>query len=304
MSDKNLWECICDDEMLEFMRLLGCDEKYINQKASDYEMFAEFCRMFEDFSGSNVRHRFLERLNDAVGVNVDEKYVTEENAPLLWRRYNGEQCEFGSPLSEPKTVKHHIAYKLKNSNEKLNNIFDLCEAVLYAIKTGRASIDDIHKYVENHVISKNYDENISFVITVKNDSFVRPDRYHASLALNKQIRGEKCNKSEYDILIYQILCELLCRAGRRSYELHISGNMNCVGDLAEYLSLHNMRAKIYARCQAGVPCEEVLSLCRRSTDKCHIFPEFVVTKNNIKDQKLCYFDDLARVYPIGAIAII
>ena len=303
MAEKNLWERVFDGELIEFMRFVGCDEKYINGKASDYECFAEVCRVFSLFCGSDVSRRFVKNINSALGGDVREMDIILQNAPMLWQSYNENKRLRLRSSQSTITTEQGVCSKLFVSDEKSKNIFMLNEIVDYVIKTDISSLCDLVRCVENKLKLQDNSSVISVSFAMKNDMFVRPDRYHAQMVIDSKKCDEFCNNEQNDILLCQVVCELLCSDKSRAYELHISGNSRAVGDFALYLSQHNMGARIYAMCELDMPCGEVVELCRHSTDKCRITPEFIVPNNANKERFEDYFKKLAFLYPIGAVTV-
>ena len=287
---KNLWEMTSSDGLRDMMCLLACDEKYKKSSSSDYERFAKVCEHIHDLDGNIHAEAFLKKLNDAIGVNIKKEHVNSDNAPLFWRAYNDKDTTLLNDLTVE--AKHQIS-KNKKCVEKNNNIFDVRKYIFSDIKDEINTFSELSQNLINCYISR---ENTAFYVCLDSGDLIPPNRYLAELALRRLKSDEKCSNEEVNVLLCQIICELCCALKQEGICVEIDGDLRTIGDLAEYLSVHGMRARIYCRVDSSNAPEDVLELCLRSTHMCHISPSIKVTKNNIS-----FIKSLAAIYPIGAV---
>ncbi|MBQ9112100.1 MAG: hypothetical protein IJY08_00805 [Clostridia bacterium] len=302
-GEKNLWEVTADGNMITQMRLLDRDEKYINEKASDFEMLEEWLRIFPQLKGNKHASDFAKRLDNAMGSHIDERALTASGASALWRIYNGCECELDYSDDTPDLCFGIVPENNFICGEKDNISVNLNQTMTQESHDRPSSFEELANNVIKSIKSRDSDDICHICLALSDDRFVRPDRYHAGVAASKLMCGEKCNKKELDVLICQIVCELICHNVFSQIHLHIKASLSVIGELAAFLSAHNMSARIYAACDIRSSPSDILNTCLRSTKKCYITPHVFVSKNDTVHDTKKFLSALANIYPIGAVNV-
>lgn len=270
------------------MRLLGCDTKYTNGEASDFECFREWISAFCMLNGNDTAERFATELGNILGRSICVDELAKCDPRLLWQEYS--VMRHGSEFSENTVEKHNYVFSgYKNiycdeKNKKIKKSLDINEL----IKIKDFDFDIFCKTLKN----TNYD---SIFAKFSEESFKRPDRYRAGEISKKNIRGEKLNCSENNILISQIIFENIFANKCEKIQIHIFSSNTLLYEcgLIEYMSFRGLRARIYIHVTKGNSAEEVRELCLAARGDCFVTPIFE------GEDTVGFKESLARIYPIG-----
>ncbi len=296
----NIWQQTVNEKLLETMRLCGCDKKYLNGVASDFECFKEACRIYPYLVGNAVAEDFFCRVKYLVKY-VNDDQICESNAATLWRRYNrifdGEEYpeEQLALTNFDKRLYFTVCFDhISNCDEKekimsdcaclnemvdrfdFKNVFELCEAL--------KSKDIISIYAD-----------------FCDGGFQAPNIYRADCVYEKIKNGEKYNKTEYNLLISQIICQYASQNKCRKIQLYLNcgGNYDYIKDLVSYLSRYRLGARIFILTPSISSPENIADVCRASTDECFVTPLLVADKNDPSTNIADLAQHLARIYPLG-----
>ncbi|MBE6577082.1 MAG: hypothetical protein E7653_02970 [Ruminococcaceae bacterium] len=279
--EKNVWQSAVNKELIEAMRLCGCEKKYIDGSASDYECFCELLSVAKKMHGHDALNAFLHKLDRRGDLGVSYKELTLENARAIW-------------LGENKKIFSCDNKHCENSVEKYN----FYKSVLLLDRIEK-NTEDYRCFIEN--LKHGLMENQSGVLMrFSENTFAVPNPYLAECIFGA------CQKIQNDILLCQILCEIILDKECRKKQIYIDtyGNYKYVHDLISFLNKHNMGASISIAVRVDDAVDDVLSACQLSNDKCFINPYIEVTKN-ISKEKLCDFKKhLSSIYPIGMLTVI
>ena len=136
-------------------------------------------------------------------------------------------------------------------------------------------------------------------------SYARPDRYHASLALQRAFRGEKINQEESFVLQFQLLIEALLYLKRKKIRavLHIDKRDSSLCEqMVAYLKENSlMEGEIRVSLYLDERSFAWLALCRWSGEDLLVLPELVLSPAELGAPLTAALRDLATVYPIGGV---
>ena len=297
----NAWLAIADEGVFELMRLCGCEQKYISGGASDFERFAELCRILPYLGEDQGAIGVAERIISALGGRIGRNNVCGENACTLWKMYNEKYTEICLYENErtlyeydEKSYKKLFVETIKNSDEKnkfkaytlhLNSLISQAEGIGFS---------DILKCLKNQEISRVYAD-------LYDGGFESPNIYAVKCVSKKIYNGEKCNEAEYNLFLSQIICTIISKNKCRKIELYIdcNGNCNYAEKLIAYLSRYRLSARIFIVADSSCPPESIARVCRASTDVCRVTPKIFVGDGDSFESTFEYAKRLARIYPLG-----
>ncbi|MBO5203285.1 MAG: hypothetical protein J6B72_01570 [Clostridia bacterium] len=296
----NIWLAIADAGVFELMRLCGCEQKYMSGRASDFERFAELCRILPYLGENQEAADVTERIILALGGLIGRNNVCRESACALWKIYNEKYTEICLYENErilsaydEKLYNELFVEAIKNGDEK--NKFKSCVLHLNSlmVQVEFEEFFDILKCLKKE-ISRIY-------IDLYNGEFEPPNIYSAERVSKKIYNGEKCNNGENNLLLSQIICTLISQNKCRKMELYIdcNGNYTYAEKLIAYLSRYRLPARIFIAADLSCPPESVARVCRASTDICRATPKIFVGEGDSFDGTLEYAKRLARIYPLG-----
>lgn len=297
----NIWETIADEGVFELMRLCGCEQKYMSGRASDFERFAELCRILPYLGENQEAADVTERIILALGGLVGRNNVCRENACTMWKMYNEKYTKTRPSENDralykrdEKLYKELFAEKVKNSDEK--NKFKSCTLYLnrFISQAKSMGFSDILKNLESQEFSRVY-------VDLYDSGFESPNIYSAECVSKRINNGEKCNKYEYNLFLSQIICTLISQNKCRKIELYIDCNCNSTyaEKLVAYLSRYRLSARIFIVADPSRPPESISRVCRASTDVCRVTPKIFMGEEDPFDDTLEYAKRLARIYPLG-----
>lgn len=201
----NIIDLLKNDEKIKIFKLLNCDEKYTDSRASDFEFFDEWERILPLASGHREVKMYDKELS-LVGLSpVCGCDYSRERSIERWRRANRE------------------AY-IGTFEEGRDGSFTPTQTFT-AKKRPHPTVYDIVKNVSDITINcRDYDElsgtliaeakklkNAEIMLTVAADrgEYIRPDPYLARVAYKKQKIGEFYNSSDALLLYSQLSIELI-----------------------------------------------------------------------------------------------
>jgi hypothetical protein len=281
MVERNIWQRFVGKDLTDAMSFCGCDSKYTDGNASDYEKLGELLRVAQKMRGHKAVEAFLGNVNSAYGVSLDFDELIPENAHAIWSMSYEE-----NPLKLKKTDNKNV--------EKYNLLTNaIC---IESLAKDRLDYDGFIKTV----CSKVSGAPTAVFAAFKEKSFQPPNPYLA------RQHFDNCEIIKNDILICQIICEIilkdLCR--KTEFYLDFDGNMDYAYKFISYMHKHNMYAHIFLRVDPSCNIEDMINVCRLSSSKSLILPYICVTKNKIDEKHKNYLNDLARSYPLGMIRMI
>ena len=281
---ENLWSVLVSAQIMDTMRLLGSDEKYINGAASDFECFREWLSAYPLLNGNSVAEQFLHELEKTLGHSID----CFDAAPA-WREYNAKK--YGFEYTERYVEKSNYifsGYKKTYSDEKNKKTLNLL-SINHVLSFDVTCLDDATK----HMVKSNINSIYAFFHT---SDFAYPNRYAAECAIKKIVNGEKCNKDELNQLLSQIICEYIYLKNGEKIQLYLDteSNLSYARELIKYLSLRGLSARVYICVNDKHDASDIKDTCACAFGKCFATP--VAIGERYSESAV---NELARIYPIG-----
>ncbi len=279
----NIGELLRNDDKIKVMRLLGCEEKYINGACSDYEFFAEWERVVPLCAGTG-----------AAVVYGEERVLlglSETDSPAdAWRGGNDFLAE------------HVSDFKKK---EKISPILDLNRIVSdFAKRSGRAfsKYDALRQEFCDILIAEKSNP-IHSTVFLTSFEFQRPDPYHASLFLEKR-NAEKWNDEKEAVLLLQLLIDglTITKKYKKDLVLHLHTREDAVADAAiSYLLDRSLtEGQIRLGVSSRIDPEALVSRMDRWGGK-QVTPELVLNVGDLDEGLEDRLYDLFCVYPAGGL---
>ena len=287
----NAWKTLCNDNMLSILSLLGCDRKYIDGSASDFECFREWCAACSRLFCNAVAEDFVGELSAVIGKRISVADVALADASELWKecnaKLNANRCYDTENVEKYKSNDKYITSFL--CDEKTNSLNEVV-SLNVLLNNGHPDFDALCKSLAN--IDKK-----AFLVTLENDEFCRPSKYHAEQEYIKHINGEKCN---LDLIITQILCEVFYLKNGEKIQLIIDVNRDIahVKALIRYLSLRKLNVRVFLLLSADITAERIAEVCGEGDNNVFVTPCL------LKDSSADLLDSLSKIYPCGAVSII
>ena len=283
LKGKNIWKNIVCDELLEMMKLLGCEKKYIDGTASDFECFREWISLCSYAKDSSALITTADKISELFQTNVGEEYLYSCCAKELWRAFEGgaelPKCTVEKSYESITASCLNFSVEKEYLTSREEHFFDCCDF-------DEASFDE---YVKK---AKNTDGTRFFIIAPK-DEFERPDRYHASEYYDKYIRGEKCNNT---VIILQTAFELIYEKKCVIIHIKVDDDMSAkwAEELLRYFSLRGFSEKIFIWAGKNATPETIKSICKNYENAVPVLFE----------KSEGYIREFSKIYPIGATLVI
>ena len=250
---ENLWRQIRNESLERLLSFLLCDEKDKWNLKSDFEKFLFFCQQRHQILGSDAEKCL--RLNWSSlfckALEYPSLFVGREECIDLWKKGNALlNATASEALKEGKEEKLFCDEKqhCKKRDRFLRGDDEKCQkrviCVRFDLLLSLAEKQDCFSTREltENIIKEGY-SSISFAPGKL--EFVRPDPYHADLALAKIKNGEKCNNNEKSILFYQILLSISEQNKREKLQLNLfflsALSMASTQQLWAYLGLRGLQ---------------------------------------------------------------
>ncbi len=271
---KNITEMIRSSETDRILSLYYGDEKYIHKRISDFEYFAELCRLMPNIDKMLIGELLLEACALLLDFKGDADLLSNEEAVCtFWKKGNAlvESCE------------GDYARILKKIG------VDLC----YDVQALSDATSRVEKY-------NTKDDDATFFADLCDLAFVRPDPYHAHLAQEKARGGQRLSSEEEACVCYEILYLSLRDATcLPTLHLQVDDDGKTATEFIDYLRRRDIRAQILLRFDDTISPETVAALCARSGDGVTVCPEIVVGATDSHRNlytRLCRF---AAIYPMS-----
>lgn len=283
MYEKNLWRLILNDGILEAMTLLGCEERYIEGRASDFEAFREWIDAYPYMSGNKTAVQTAEKIGGLIGKDFTYSDLCGADASLLWN------CQCGNISRCNSDEKLYLSSKPDRvlscaEKEKIMSPFVNLSDLLPMADTGNCkNIDEFERYIENIGI-------IQFGMKSTGNRFIRPDRYHCDKYYSQYIGGEK---SKNDFISSQILLDMIYHKKCEIIHLIVEDKIGIewVNEFIKYLSFREIKVKTAVHFYESVTPEQVKETCLLNRNVIPVLP--------IDDEE--YINSFAEIIPRGII---
>lgn len=252
----------------EVLRLFFCDEKYLHPLISDFEYFADFCRLLPSLAGTLVGELAEEEIQILCGNSIEyPRAYLDEKIVSLWENGNknltdirGNYLDFLSNFDVEKLYQR----------ETLLNTFGCVEKCYHQ------------------------GENCFAVADLSHIPFVRPNPYHANLAKEALAEGNPVSEEEKAILIFQALYEILCASSKSISCLRLipDADGKTARDFIEYLKRMGVSLSIRIAADGSVREETLVSLYALSDAQLDITLELVL---GAADSQLSLYRRLCRL---------
>lgn len=288
MREKNIWEHIVCDEIRDTMKLLGCDKKYLDGRASDFECFREWIAAYPYMRGNSAAGKAAEDISALLGQNISADELFSLSARGVWRAFEEDR-----PL-EINDEKSYADFCFANTlscdeKERITKEAVDVEKTLEKVRSaGGVSFSDLVVALENT-------GNDSFKLVVPKGDFIRPDRYHAKEYYSEYIRDKKCKEEHWNIILLQAIFELIFKNKCVIIQLYIRDKESVawVRSFFEYMSARSL----FVRILLFVNAENIPSVIR---DTCLLYDGVIPVLPNGETE---YANNFAKVFPIGAVLI-
>lgn len=284
---ENVWEYICDDGVKEAMRLCGCEEKYISGNASDFEKFREWMATLTLFDNNEYMQSCCMKIGVAIGEVLTLERIEEYSASYIWQKYASRNClHIENQLLEYSAEKDNYSPSFNRNNITVDFFYNTTDILWYEtlLSKGREKT----KRLENPIYVK-----------FSEGEFKRPDRYSAEMISKRNICGEKCNNTENNLFLCQLVCEIIY-AEKNNTPIFIFDLINgseCAAGLLKYLVKRELSARIYLIVEPYISPNKVKEICLLGTRECFVTPL-------LRDSDSPYIRELEKIYPSGLIDII
>ena len=284
MKDNNIWQTIVCDEVIETMRLLGCDKRHTDGNASDFERFREWLAAYPYMRGNTAAKNAAIKISEYVGIVLTEEELCRIDARTLWRAHSDRNSVLS--FCDEKSYYDFCFSSVIKCDEKdkiLSNAPDLNRALENAKNDGKTDFDEFIKYLKKST-------NNCFGMSVTPCEFIRPDRYHAHEYYSKYIHDEKSNQ---ELIMTQAVCELIFDKKCEILQLHFAekDSIYWIRSFIKYLSMRKLSICILLFVNEKNTPEEIRELCLSYED---IIP--VLTCSDP-----IYLQSFAKDFPIGAV---
>ena len=250
MYEKNLWQLIWGNDVLKTMTLLGCEEKYLDGRASDFEAFREWIDAYHYMQGNVVADCTAEKIGKLVDLSATEVFTCD--AAFLWGRHCGNTHKIsGEKLYSPKNPERVLdCVKKEKIMSPFANVSDLLSK---ADVDEYKSIDEFEKHIENIGIYQ-------FGMTVVGGEFIRPDSYHCGECYSEYIGGEKLQSN---FISSQILLDMIYRKKCEIIHLIVEDEKGrtWANEFIKYLSFRELDVKIAVHFYKCISPEQVKETC-------------------------------------------
>ncbi len=281
VTKKNIWQRAKSEKLIEAMRLCGCDKKFVDGTASDYECLCELLNVSHKLRGHEALDSFINKINRSTVLALSYDELTVENARVLWAETGEKQVSHKNTFDENIVEKYNF-YK---------NTF-----VLNDVEKHSADYGEFIDVINNDIL-KEYD---GVLVRLGDKKFASPNPYLARRVF------DDCQKIQNDVLYCQILCEIIinnkCR--KKQFYVDTNGNYEYAQNLISFLNKHNMGARIYVTVSADDNAEDILDTCKMSNEDCLITPCIFVTNNDTAQNLSEFKAQLSKIYPIGMLTVI
>lgn len=207
----NIIKKIKNPDKINIMKLLDCDEKYIDGRASDFEWFAMWEELLFLAEGHSEVEKYREELA-SLGLPMPQgQTCSRDDSISRWRRMNIENNTGVFEGDRQNICGEHCSDIINEKYKKTRDClrFDVYHSVTKFI-TICDSITDLSELL-CFSLEKNDKSYISLIIDIYPTDYIRPDPYAARVIFEKKKSGEKLNKQEKNVLLSQLLIDLIIR---------------------------------------------------------------------------------------------
>ncbi len=297
----NIIKEIRNDSKIKILKLLNCDEKYINGRASDFEWFALWEEALFLAEGHKEVKAYEGELT-AAGLSMPDKTTYSRRESISrWRRlgmenntgvFEGERIEACSYNTSAFLTEK---YKIRCRNYK----FDVNKCVTEIIMKND-SVTSASKMLSEK-LENDKNPYITLVIDINNVEFLRPDPYLAGGLYEKEKSGEKLNMQEKNVLLSQLLIELLIRSKNTkaiSILIKTQSNSSAALGLVAYLARRGIfEGEIAVTVDAETDLEVFADIAAEVYPKIWLRPFLDAESKKLSDREL---SAMFSVYPSGA----
>ena len=281
MYEKNLWQLICGSDVLETMTLLGCEEKFLDGRASDFEAFREWIDAYPYMQGNEAADRTAEKIGKLIDLPRSEVYTSD--AAFLWGRHCGNTHKMsGEKLYSPK--KPERVLDCAEKEKILSSFADVSDLLSKADVDKYKGVDEFEKYIKNIGFYR-------FGMRVVGGDFARPDSYHCDKYYSEYIGGEKLQSDFISSqilldMIYQKKCEII------HFTVEDEKGIAWANEFIKYISFRELNVKIAVHFYGGISPEQVKETCLLNRN--------VIPVLAVGDEE--YISSFAKIIPRGIIA--
>lgn len=244
-------------EIVDTMKLLGCDKKYLDGTASDFECFREWLSAYPHMHGNSVAEQAAKKMSELFEQSITEKDLCTVSAKEIWQAFEQER-KINFCCGENLYKEYNFARVCDSEKKRhlLSCSADLNTELERCACEGVSEFEEFVKYLEN---TGKY----TFSLNVPDTDFIRSDRYHAGGYYTEYIRGEKDNYEKISVVLLQAIFELIFRNKCVIIQLYMTNErcINWVKELAKYLSLREISVPVALFVNKKSTPEEIRGAC-------------------------------------------
>ncbi len=284
----NITELIKNRSKIEIMIALGCDEKYRNGSASDFEFFAEWERILPLCAGNGEETIYREELR-LVGLSLPSSVQTREEVCRRWQMANdGLQQLSHFKKAEKATTFDWVQFvsefviSCKGKSRKLSELAEEARKTVGALKSK-----------ELHVIFPLFEM-----------EYQRTDPYHAEGALEKMVCDKKLYSEELFLVSAQLLILLLKAKTETKITLHLYAEPSSETPrlLITYLKERELFAgDAFVGAFVDQNFDVLHALAGCSDERVHVRPELLLRHKDCTEALSAQLKKLFAAYPMGGI---
>jgi len=286
---KSVKELLQSSDKMMKIHLLGCDEKYKNGTASDYETFAEWERIMPLCVGTGTAALYVEEkriLGIDTAATPREAWQTVTEQPLL---------------QEDLVTLYAVSDQTVNIVSELSNIVRRKEKSPLSYTEIFASLSEI---IQEKKARKN--KELHFIFDCNFDFFEAPNRYRAEQILQEKKYVENFNKNEKFLLSAQLLIDLILVAKQEALTpiLHLRRwrTAEQLREFLDYLAAHRL---LVGELRIGTLLDTdfkfLTVLCESLCDRISVHPELILLPSDFGTDIAQRLRSLASVYPLGGL---
>jgi hypothetical protein len=277
------------------MMLLGCDEKIVLGKSSDFEYFDLWESILPLAEGHIAVENYKKSLID-IGSSLPSGQYTRGRSIRRWRQLNA--LIYGDIFDESRTDTE-VEGGIRAEGEKSYFIYDLKESVSKRL----IDFNDLDALTEAIVqdIELNADRRDSILrLSVSGGGYVRPVPYYADRILESCRGGEAISSEEENLLYFQLLINLLIRFKKAKKQvIELWGDTENALKFTSYIHMRRLFSG-----EVRVQVQDVNSVRNFTTEAISVYPDIwlrpMISGGLSGDEA----DRLRSEYPISAIYLL
>ena len=301
----NITKLIRNDEKINILKLLSCDEKYTDGRASDFEWFEAWEGAMLLCAGHREYKSYADILSEFQLTVTEPERISRLSCIERWRTVNALLLNVGQ--EERRACK-----STREEGSVLENIFPR-----FAVqKEGHHSVEikkTVSEFITEFDSIQHMSDSISeecvssekpcifLTVDLYDTEYIRPDPYLGGKAFEKKKSGEKLNETEENVLASQLISELLIRLREKKKTdllFRSGGQSEAALSLIKYL----VRRRLLDG-NVFVKLDDISALDALSRTAVEVYPKIYIRPTVFLNETSLTKEELTRLfyrYPVGA----